>query len=461
MRKRNKLFYPFASINSTIRMELADKICDYASQQHTIKQDSIEEIKKRIADSIFVAHTARNAKPIMISKAELLPSSGKYNSRIYFSKNRASADVAAFINGSMTRYMDYNDTYLSKEAIHPSDNIAPMFSISDAVGSSGKDTIKAIWLSYQIACSLADAGSVRDRGWDHVVYISISAAAGLAKLLGLNSDKFKNALALAINNSVSMRQTRVGKLSMWKGCTVGDAARGSVFAAILAKGGLTGPSPIFEGDMGFFKQVSGKLDVTFAKEMVPLTMVKAYPVEYHAMSGVEAALSLKKQLNGKIERINVETFKVGYDIIVKGPEKLKPQNKETADHSLPYIIAYSLIYGQPTYNSYSEKFLKDKRILYLIGRMSIKTSKRFDSMYPKYTPIKISVKTGNGYISEEVKVQKGHPENPFTWDDIKAKGMACIGDESIVGEIIKIAKSFEKRDASDMLEAISNVDTKR
>ena len=443
-----------------VGMELTGRIFDFASEKRRIDSAYVEEIRKRIADSIFAAYVSRNAIPIRISKSELLPSIGKYNSRIYFSKRKASSDVAAFINCSMARYMDYNDTYLSKEAMHPSDNIAPILAISDAIGSGGMDALKSIWLAYKVSCALADAASVRDRGWDHVVYISIASAAGLASLMHLQESKFENAISLAINNSISMRQTRVGRLSMWKGCTVGDAARSSVFAAILAKGGLTGPSPVFEGEMGFFKQVSGSMHLRLDSSMPPVTMIKAYPVEYHAMSGVQAALSLRKKIKGEIKSVSVETFKVGYDIIVKGREKLRPQNKETADHSLPYIIAYSLVYGEPNPGSYSPRFLNDKRILSLIDRMTISASKRFDSMYPKYTPIKISVEASSGEFSEEVEMQKGHPENPFTWDDLREKGLKCMRDETDVDAIIKASKSFGKRSASDILEVISNVDTK-
>ena len=442
-------------------MGLAEKIYQYSASNKKASNEAMDELKKRVADSIFTAYVAMNSPPIKISRKALLPSKGLYNSRIYFSKEKASAEVAAFINGSMARYMDYNDTYLSKEAMHPSDNIAPILAVADSIGSNGSDVLKAIFLSYQVACSFADAASVRGRGWDHVVYISASSAAGLARLLTLNEGKFVNAISLSLNNSISMRQTRVGALSMWKACTVGDAGRNSVFGTILAKEGLTGPSPIFEGEMGFFRQVSGNLSLNLLKERPQLTMIKAYPVEYHAMSAVQAALSIRDKLNGRIDRIGIETFGVGYEIIVKGPEKLRPKNKETADHSLPYIIAYTLLYGEPTPNSYGRRYLEDKKILALIDRTNVSISKKFDRMYPKYTPSRISVTAGGKTFSEEVKVQKGNAEDPFTWYDLKSKGLRCMHDECIVDEIIKACRSFEHRNVSDIFEVIQNVDTKR
>ncbi|MEM0154621.1 MAG: MmgE/PrpD family protein [Methanothrix sp.] len=442
-------------------MGISEQIYEYATSIKSIPEKSVDEIKKRIADSVFTAYASRNAEPIKISKTSLLPSAGKLNSHIYFSNETASSEISSFINGSMTRYMDYNDTYLSKEAIHPSDNIAPILAIAEPLAASGYETLKAIWLSYQIACALADASSIRKRGWDHVVYISISSAVGIAYLLGLDKKKFINAISLAINNNISMRQTRVGTLSMWKGCTVGDAARNSVFAALLAKNGLTGPSPIFEGEMGLFKQVSGKFSLRLGKELAQKTMIKAYPVEYHAMSAVEAALSIRGSINGKIKSITIETFNAAYEIIAKGKEKLRPKNKETADHSLQYITAYTLLYGEPNVNSYSKRFLSDKKILSLIDKTKVRVSQKLDKLYPEYTPVRISVKTDSGDFSKYVKVQKGHKENPFTWEELEAKGIRCMGNAKNAKMVITTVKSLDKINILNLVDVISNANTKR
>ncbi len=442
-------------------MTIAQEIYDYSravSKSELYKADS-EEIKKRIVDSIFVAYGAKNAEPIKIMRSALLPSTGKYNSRVYFSKDDASVETAAFINGSMTRYLDYNDTYLSKEALHPSDNIPPILALSCAMDLEGENAIRAIKVAYQVVCALADAVSIRDRGWDHVTYISVSSAAGMANLMGMDNQKFVHALNLAINNNISLRQTRAGELSMWKGCTAANASRNSVFATILADGGLTGPAPIFEGEMGFFKQVSGPFKLDLKPDRISRTMIKNYPVEYHAMSGVEAALDIKSKVEGPIKSINVETFSVANKIIIKDPEKLRPKTKETADHSLPYIIAYSLVYGRPGPDSYEDKYLKDKKILDMVDRMKFNVSQRFDAMYPEYLPIKITAVTAKSKAESEITIPKGHFKNPYSWDDLRAKGIAIMGNKAAVDSIIKVGKDLEKKSVSDLFEVVSNVDS--
>ncbi|MGC8663922.1 MAG: MmgE/PrpD family protein [Thermoplasmata archaeon] len=445
-------------------MTLADKIYEFAAKslEEKLDQRTTDEIKKRIVDSIFVSYGARKAEPVKISINTLLPSKGKLNSVVYFYNKKGSIDVVTFLNGCMTRYLDYNDTYLSKEALHPSDNIPPILAYAYAKEMDGEIAIKAINVAYQVVGALSDVVSIRDRGWDHVTYISISSAAGLATLNQLDNKKFVNALNLSINNNISLRQTRAGELSMWKGCTAANASRNSVFGTMLAENGFTGPSPIFEGEMGFFKQVSGEFDLDFKENRVLRTMIKNHPVEYHAMSAVDAALKIHNKIKGtKIESIDVSTFSVAYKIIVKDPEKLRPKTKETADHSMPYIIAYTLLYGEPDLLSYSRDKLEDKKILGLIDKMKVNINPEYDKLYPEYLPVKISVITDKGKYMEEVLVPKGHFRAPYEWDDLLKKGIKIMNDEDQARDILNAGKKLDKLSIQEFLGVVNDVKAKR
>lgn len=439
-------------------MNLDEQIFQYCSGIDDLLKERAtkEELKKRIVDSLFVSYGARNSDAVKKSKDGLLPSSGRKNAPIYYDNRTAAVDVATYLNGCMTRYLDYNDTYLSKEALHPSDNVPPILSYAYSLDADGLEVIRALAASYQVVGAFADAFSIRDKGWDHVTYISISSAAGLGVLNNFEKSKFINNLNLAINNNISLRQTRAGELSMWKGCTAANAARNSVFAALLASEGFTGPSPIFEGEMGFFKQITGKIDIDLEKNRVVRTMIKNFPVEYHAMSAIEAALSIKDQMNGeKIKSVKVDTFSVAHKIIVKDPEKLRPKTKETADHSLPYMIAYTLLYGAPDPSSFEPRYLNDKKILDVIDSTKFEVTKEFDSMYPEYLPVKISVKTDSSEYEKEVTVPKGHFRNPYDWKDLENKGMRLIGDEEKVKMIVEMGKRFESASTRELFEAVN------
>ena len=422
--------------------------------------ETADEIKKRILDSIYVAYGALNAEPVSIERNALLPSSGKRNSTLYFTKQKAAVDVATLINGSMTRYHDFSDTYLSKEALHPSDNIPPVLAMAETLESGGEEVIRSIEAAYEVIGALSDAVSIRDRGWDHVTYISISAAAGVSSIMGHESDKFMNTMNLAINNNISLRQTRAGELSMWKGCTASNASRNSVFAALLADSGFTGPSPIFSGEMGFFSQVSGPFSLDFSKNHILQTMIKNYPVEYHAMSAAQAALELRENISGEILNIEVETFEVANRIIIKDPEKLRPRTKETADHSMPYIIAYCLTYGRPGLNAYDSRYLADKKIMATIDRMKFTVSDRFNHMYPESLPVRIKVKTSTGEYEKEIIVPKGHYRNPYSWEDLLEKGSGIMG-KTDAKKLFDVVRSMEKRGINDLFEVMSSVKNER
>ena len=173
----------------------------------------------------------------------------------------STPDWAAFANGVHIRYLDCNDTYLSLEPAHPSDNWAAVMAAGEVAGADGKAWIAAAAVAYEVQCRLCDAASIRARGWDHTTYGSLSSALAAARLLGLSHDQTLHALGIAGTTGTALRLTRAGELSMWKGCAFAFAARNGLFATLLAADGLTGPAPLFEGEMGFFQQVSGPFSI--------------------------------------------------------------------------------------------------------------------------------------------------------------------------------------------------------
>ena len=433
------------------------RIYDYSKKISSINKTEIkDELKKRIVDSFFVSYAARNSGPVSMLLNALYPSEGKYNSTIYFTNKKSEISISTMLNGSMTRYLDYNDTYLSKEALHPSDNIPPLVAAAEALEANGSKLLDSLALSYSVVCGLSDAVSIRDRGWDHVTYISLSSSAGLAYLADLDETSFENCISLAINNNISLRQTRAGELSMWKGLTASNAARNSVFALELAMTGVTGPSNIFDGEFGFFKQVSGVFDLSLDIERIKRTMIKNYPVEYHAMSAVESCSRIRGKLIGSVKKIHVDTFAVADRIIIKDPEKKRPKTKETADHSMPYLIAYTLLYGDPTMDSYSQNYLNDPSIISLIDKMVFAVTKDIDEKYPEHLPFRIKIETDRGPVEDFLLDPKGYFSKPFSWDDLRNKGLKLMPEDDC-NNIINAVRSIDNRQIPEIMEILSDV----
>ena len=385
---------------------------------------------------------------------------------------RSSLDWAAFSNGVHIRYLDCNDTYLSLEPAHPSDNWAAVMAVGELVKATGQDWITAAVVAYEVQCRLADAASIRARGWDHVTYGAISTSLAASKLFGLDHAKTVHALGIAGTTSAALRLTRAGELSMWKGCAFAHAARNGVFAAMLAREGMTGPSPLFEGDMGFWQQVSGRFELAQlggpnAEDwMLPKTSIKFVPAEYHSQSAIAATFQIRREIAdlSQVDSIEIETFRVAVEIIGQDPEKWRPQTRETADHSLPYCTAVALIDGEVSANQFHDDRLCDPALLDLVSRTTVVEDPSLTAGYPAGIPNRVTVrlKDGRSYTSE-VAFPPGHDKNPLSDGQLATKfhGLAdpILGPErsdQIIARLARIDQDETPWDVIPLLNLAAN-----
>jgi 2-methylcitrate dehydratase len=249
--------------------------------------------------------------------------------------------------------------------------------------------------------------------------------------MDLDTEKMTQAVNLALNSHITMRQVRAGELSMWKGCSFANAARNGVFSTLLAREGMTGPSPIFEGEMGFFKQVSGPFEMNIddfggrnGSFKIAETYLKFFPAEIHSQTSIWAALEARKEIEKPEDIISVEiaSHEAGYTILGKDPEKWNPLTKETADHSLPYIVGMALLEGKIDNSTYVEKNFRDPGILDFLKKITVFEDKELTSKYPEAVPNRITVTLSSGnVISKQVDYHKGHPKNPMSDKEIEDK----------------------------------------
>ncbi len=414
-------------------MNLAEQLADYvhSTNYQDIPENVVHETKKRIVDSLGCAIGAFNADPVKISRKVAEAARDSQGSTLFGTRKKTTPDLAAFVNGIMVRYFDYNDTYLSKEPAHPSDNIGPCFSMAESERGTGKDLLLSIILAYEIQCRLCDAADIRHRGWDHVCYGLPSTALAASKLMKLDSEKMTQAVSLSLNSHITMRQVRAGELSMWKGCSFANAARNGVFSALLAREGMTGPSPIFEGEMGFFKQVSGPFEMNIddfggrkGSFKIAETYLKFFPAEIHSQTSIWAALEARNEIEKPEDIISVEiaSHEAGYTILGKDPEKWNPLTKETADHSLPYIVGMALLEGKIDNSTYSEKKFRDSKILDFLKKITVVEDKALSSVYPEAVANRVTVKLSSGkVVTKQVDYHKGHPKNPMSDKEVEEK----------------------------------------
>ena len=281
-------------------------------------------------------------------------------------------------------------------------------------------------------------------------------------MLGLDVDGLEQAVNLAGVNSAAMRQTRVGQLSHWKGCAFANAARNGLFAAWLAREGMTGPNEIFEGPMGFCKQVSGPLELSPESwgppAMILETYIKFWPAEYHSQSAIDAALSMRDDVAGRsIRKIDISSFDAAVDIIGGEPEKWRPTSRETADHSMPYCVAVAFLDGQVGLAQFTDERIARADVRELMDKTEIHRDAELTARYPEGIPNRVEVATWDGHVfTREVTHPRGHARNPMTDEEVIAKYHAMasprLGEERAATLAERVWR-LEDNAPGDLLEA--------
>src|SRR5262245_40854477 len=417
---------------------LAERFAHYATKIcfEDLTPAVVHETKRRFIDSFATAVGAMPAEAYEIARKCALRVSSQPGATL-LGGGCSSIEWATFVNGLLIRYLDYNDTYLSLEPAHPSDNLAAVMSVGEAEKSDGRALITAAALAYEIQCRLCDAASLRKHGIDHVTYGAISSCLAACKLLKLNATQTTHAVGIAGVCNGALRQTRAGEMSMWKGCAFANAARNGVFAALLAAEGMTGPAPIFEGELGFMKLLT-RTSFDVAKMggedgssdfMLTKTYIKFWPVEYHAQSAVDAVLQLRAQIGDwrQVERIDIHTFDAAVDIIGKDPEKYRPKTRETADHSMPYCVAVALMEGDVGLNSFDDDHLENEELIELTNKVKLHRDASANGRYPRGIPNRFVVTLRDGRtLEKEVEFPRGHAQNPMSDAEVEKKFRSMV-----------------------------------
>lgn len=415
-------------MNETLAMKLASYACDLNAA--ALPEPVLACVRRRFVDSLACVLGAYDAAPVKaaIALARTVPVAA---SSVFGTVFRTTPDLAAFANGTMVRFLDYNDGYMGREPGHPSDNIFACLALAEAESAGGRDLMAAIVIAYEIQMRLQDAANLNKRGWDQVNFVTVAVAAAASRLLKLDVARTAQAINIALNGHIAMRQVRSGELSDWKGCSAANAARNAIFAAQLAKHGMTGPSPIFEGKMGFFSQVSGPftLDVNaFGNPQngdyaILRSLTKSFPTNGELHTAVWAALELRPRISDldAISAIHIQTTEFNCRVLAD-EEKFHPKTRETADHSLPFNVARALIDGDITTDTYSDAMIADATAAALMSMTKVSEDPALTAMFPRHLPNRVTITLASGEtISSEVISGPGSLENPMTDKDFEQK----------------------------------------
>ena len=411
---------------------VAEKLAAYAAslKYEHIPAAVIHQTKRTLMDTLGCAFGGYDSEPAKIARdlAALVTSSEP--ATLLCTGETTSAELATFANDVMIRYLDFNDGYIGKGGGHPSDSISALLAAGEIKHANGRELIVATVVTYEVYARICDAWNNKASGHDHVTIGGIASVVGAARMLGLTQQQIVEAINIMIAGNIALNQTRMGNVSNWKACAYANASRNAVFAAQLAARGMTGPSPIFEGRNGFFKIVSREPFelAPFGSDSQPYGIMKAhfkqFPLCNYAQTVVPAVLDARKLVADihDITELHVRVSKKAMHTMADDPEKWRPRNRETADHSIPYTAAVALKYGTVELRHFDDEFLFDKEILELASRVKCTVSDEATSREHEINLCDLDVTLRSGARkSIRVEYHRGHPHNPMTDDENETK----------------------------------------
>ncbi len=422
---------PAPGSSATGEQPLAQRLANYVSSSNLADLDpaTVERAKVHLLDSLGCGLAAFK-EPVVSGVRELALANGGSAATIIGTNQKTALEWATFVNGAGIRADDINDFYVGRQNAHPSDNIAACLAAAQAANASGAEFLLAIVLAYEIECRFLDAGALDDHGWDHPNYALISGALAAGKLMKLSPEQLAQSVNLALSGHVAMDQTRLGTLSNWKGLAGPEAARNAIFAVQLASAGITGPAPVFEGQAGFFKLVSGPLQIdttTFGgrgkRFLINDCFIKSYPAQAQTQTAIPAAAKVAAGVGdlSRIKSIEVRSTHMGWLMAGSTPERWAPKTSETADHSLPYIVARAMLDRTIIPASYAPESLRDPKAAALLKLITVREDPALTAMAPRQ-PNSVTATLADGrVVTERVDDLPGFSGRPMQRADTEAK----------------------------------------
>lgn len=378
------------------------QIADYVASTTIGSAEAYETARYGLMDSIGCALLALKYPECTKLLGPLVPGADLPNgARVLGLPYELDPVRAAFNNGALIRWLDFNDTWLAAEWGHPSDNLGGILAVADWLGRAGgsagrlalpvptvKDVLTAAIKAHEIQGVLALENSFNRAGMDHVILVRIATAAVVTGMLGGSREQIINAVSNAWADGGALRVYRhapnTGSRKSW---AAGDATSRGVWHALMALRGEMGyPGALSTKTWGFQDALFRGKEIKLARPLGSYVMEQvlfkiAFPAEFHAQTAVECAFQLHPQVKDRlaqIERVELTTHESAIRIIDKTGPLHNPADR---DHCLQYMTAIGLIFGQLTADHYEDKVAADPRIDALRARMTVVEEARYSRDY--------------------------------------------------------------------------------
>ena len=439
------------------------RVAEYVSalRYDQLPAHAVHAFKRALLDYLTCAIAGSRMEPTKIVYDYVSSWDQSKEAVVMGTKTRLSCPNAAFVNGTSTHGLDFDDGF-TRGSVHPSGAVFPaILAIAERDSASAKDVIAAGVAAYDVTARIAATmhPSSAKRGFHNTPTAGVlGAAAGVSRLLNMNAKATLDAMGIAGSFSSGLREYLFGGAEV-KRIHPGKAARDGITCAELAKRGLTGPERVLEGRNGIFNALAGG-QVEWGRMCSALgerfeianVYFKPYPACRHFHAALDAVRDLRKKhaiAPESVARIDVGMYEVG----ARGHDHRHAHSLLDAQMSAPVSTALAMMYGEVTVGTYDTAHLQNAEVQRLINVTTAGVDAECERIYPgrRSGVAKVTLKDGQSF-EQRVLDPKGEVENPMTDEDLAHKFRSNC--EPMVGKtkcdrVLDLVWSIEKAPSLD------------
>jgi 2-methylcitrate dehydratase PrpD len=484
-------------------MQLTEKVVNFITRARydTIPEAVLQQAKAGILDWFFVSLGGRQqAGGAVRNFMEMtLAKGGTPESSLIGSLQKATENQAALINGCIGHIMDYDET-CPKVRSHLFAAIFPaLLAAGELRGVTGKQLLEGFVTGHEVAMRIGEAitPSWIKAGWHGTSLFGIfGAAAGCAKLMGLDARRIRMALGLVCSMASGVA---VNFGSLAKPLHAGMAAERGLFAAQLAQSGFTASQRALESALGFYHAynwgevpnhaVFESLGNPWGLETPGISSIKLYPCCHGLATNIECGIRIHEKYHLTLDDIesvemhsqpktlcamlsrNYEDTGEGLQWGYQGPprqmQSILPTTGAQAKFSKEYAFSKAVRDGAVLMEDLTDEAVNEPEIRKWMARIKLYHNSEletYSNQYPEETAphaerMVVHLKNGSVITEEEIFI-RGMTKRPLAFDDVKFKYHDCggmVGMDSVrIEEIIEVFRHLETVDnVADVITQIS------
>jgi len=397
-----------------------------------VSPEAVNQAKRFLLDSIGCALGGYQQHDVIIALKVLSEIAGPGKATVIGSVEKMDAVSASLANALMIRCMDYNDIYWKQDPSHPSDIFPAALACCERAGSDGRELIVGLVLGHEFEMRLCETAfpGIRERGWHHATLTAFVSPIVAGRMLHLSAEQIQHAIGISGSARCTLGAVTAGKLTMMKNTVDPMATQSGVLAALLAESGYTGPKHVIEGKEGLVHCLGPEWKLNCLTEglgeswRITQCGMKAFPTEALTHTPISAVLTLVKDNDLRpddIAKVYIRTTARSADIL-SDPSKYDPHTKETADHSLPYVISAAIADQQVTPAQFTPGKIMDPVIRAQLNKIVVTADPEIEKAFPALQRVIARIQTVDGReFSKQLDYPKGDPRNPLTDEEVEEK----------------------------------------